>query len=256
MRSLLTAVVLALTALLSGCCPGCGGPAQLIVDVRTDLVLGEEADEIALELDGEEVSRISAVGLTALADPVRLEPVSVAPGEHRVGVRLLSMGTAVLSRAVQVRVTEVTVVPIWLVRTCANVTCPGTGATECEDGRCVEPTCIPSELGGCGEIEPCPTGECTIVPPACEEDIECPTPPDPCAVGVCSDGRCLAVGDPDACLEDQYCDPELGCSMRTVPAPVEAEPPVQFPPDAGTVPQVTCCDQICEVGGVATRCCR
>lgn len=241
--------------------------------MQTDFVLGEEADELVLVLDDAEARTVSVVGLSALALPLRLDPLTVSPGEHSVGLRLLRRGTRVISRTVVVQVRGPTsVVPIWLLRSCSNVTCPESGATECEDGRCVTPECVPLEGGGCAE-----TGTDGAIPigvgPACVADADCEALPVACAEAVCSDGRCLAVpldpGTTGACATVEYCSLATGmCETSVGPVPMlPEEPPVTYGPDVdagvggtgstGSNPStpVRCCDRICSVGGVVTRCC-
>lgn len=184
------------TAVLTGCSPR----VQVSVDVYTDLVAYEEFDVIRLAVGGTTRDVAVRPGDVFVPGALRQSGFTVAPGEVvDIDVALLTRARTTLSRRVRLRITEGGVVPVWLLRSCLSVRCPGAdpAATECDDGRCVPPECDTPECmgGGCG------TG--------------CPPPLASCAEAQCLEGRCSVVPVDGACPPTQYCAPDSGCLTRT-----------------------------------------
>jgi hypothetical protein len=201
---------LLLILIVSAC--GDDGP-ELLVDVRTDYVAGEEFVAVRTTLDsGRELSTPALFGQDFLGG------VRVADYDGVFGERVLLTTTLVTVRGEEVvaRGTRVTLsgqstgVTVLISRSCEGVLCPGPGddpAFEaCFGGRCVEPACSAENASACGD-------------PECTSDGEC-TSPVGCAIGRCVAGSCLVGGDDSACGGGEFCDPLNGCRLRGSAAPV------------------------------------
>lgn len=208
-----------------GCLSGCATSPSLVVDVYTDFEPQTEFDEVTISvgpLDGRSslLSRYAAPGSAAyIPRPERFTPDLPEAGPIEVEVRLERGGARIASRRVRLTLRESAVLSVYLLRRCAEVTCPMAGAptrTECDDGRCVEPECTDPRI--------CST-------PSCEVDADCPMPAAACATATCVDARCAFVPRSGSCDAAERCDPSIGCVPR---APRDAGVPDAGPRDAGT----------------------
>ena len=212
-------------------CAGCSeSPADLFVEVRTDVVAGIELTAIQVErfdaspepLDGASGSDRQVASVAAgddLSEGVRAAVfVGLEPGTHAIRVRLLSGADVVLERVVIVDVQTNMGITVVLSRSCGPVVCPGADdplATQCRAGACVTPTC--STVAP----EACPA-------PECGSDAECGAGPS-CTRGVCADGACLVAIDDSLCADDQTCHPVDGCvGGRGYVAEVMADGPMAY----------------------------
>ncbi|MCA9606149.1 MAG: hypothetical protein KC619_11170, partial [Myxococcales bacterium] len=186
---------------------GCEAVPNLMVELRTDFVPGEEFARVrTVALLGDRVEREQEIPVTSARDFVSgwrvAELWELPPGQRRIRVELLDRtGRQLIDRSVIVEHRESRVITIVISRSCREVSCPSpTGdasATECLAGRCVPPECI--DLDSCAEVE-------------CASASDCVFSAD-CATAVCERGVCLAA-DPGDCGPDAYCDPERGCLPR------------------------------------------
>ena len=206
---------------------GCASDARVSVDLFTDLVAGEEFDAVEIRLAGRVHSFAVVPGQSFLPDARRLGPVRAASGTAvRIEVALVLDGADVLSTSQAIVAREETVVPIYLLRSCLDITCPDASdplATECRDGACVRPDCD----GDAGVTPGCPP------PGGCAVDLDCEAPPADCARARCLEAHCVVVPSTSACVGDTYCDPDRGCVPRTMPLPAAGVP------DAGPPPECT-----------------
>ncbi|RLB55974.1 MAG: hypothetical protein DRJ42_04615 [Deltaproteobacteria bacterium] len=199
-------VVLALSSSTMGC-EASDGPA-LRVDLRTDYVPGLEFARVRTEIGGGTGASGAFADHDAAATADYLEGVRVGEfegldaGDLSLTIQLLRLdGTTLASRLAVVRFSKSAGVTVLLSRSCADVTCPGTGdpATEraCVAGSCVDPTCL------AGDEETC-------APPQCSEAADCAAGSS-CMLPVCRGGACLLATDPDSCAAGMVCHPVLGC---------------------------------------------
>lgn len=196
---------------------GCASSGEVIVDVRTDFSPGRDFDAVVVTTPG--ARTVAPAAITDWLAGVRIGPTPSPTGSQAVAVELQRAGVLVVRRTVRVAVSGTVVVPVWLVRACADVECPTPGGnpleTECSDGRCVAPECV----GGGSE---CPADVCAT-------DGDC-TPSDiACAENVCLEGHCVSQPIPGACVMGSWCDPTMGCRDD----PFDAGPPDAGPVDAG-----------------------
>ncbi len=199
---------------------GCGDEATLLlVDVRTDFVVGVEFDRVhvtAMQADG--AARI----VDTDADPaaswgrgVRVAEVEgLTKGRVELTVELRRGPLTVAERPIVVSLSGQTAITVPIARSCASVVCPSAGgdpaATACHGGLCVDPRCTEETQEYCGD-------------PACTAASDCPPPGGACAVAQCSGGVCLEESDATACGTDEYCDPDVGC--RATPTASDGGPP-------------------------------
>lgn len=191
-------LTLALFFALSACSSG----LEIAVDVRTDLVAGDDFDGVRVSLDGTQAPLHHARLGELFASPRRVAEFSgIESGRRAVLVELLRGSEIVLSRRLAVRVDESVIVLAVLTRDCRGVVCPGSGArageTECLGGRCVDPECSSLDLALCG------AGECLV-------DADC-TSATACVSPTCVEGACLELPNPAACTAGEYCQPAAGC---------------------------------------------
>jgi len=201
----LRGIVALLLALAAGCE---GGPGQVVVQVRSDLIPIREvaAIEARVERDGVELgaARIEVEADTPLAEGLRvIELPSVATGRVRAVVSAVdAAGATVVERPMSLDVTSgaVALGTALLTRDCRDVECPNDdpAATACLAGRCVEERCVEEATEGCGDVECATAADCGAVA-ACGA-YEC-TP----------SGACLAVASAGACGATEVCHPDLGC---------------------------------------------
>lgn len=191
--------------------------AEVIVEVKTDLVVGVEFIAIRTELAGRAapIDRVVYRGARGEEGLRAAEIGGVPEGDQQLDVSLLDAGMRpVLRRRVRVRVNGPTGVTVLFTRSCEGVTCPGPGddarLTECVSGTCADPSCIVEVRATC--------------PPAeCAADADC-TFAAACAEGRCVDDACLAVPRAGACASTEYCHPDLGCLALPEPVAPDAGP--------------------------------
>lgn len=201
---------------------GCGGSgAELLVDLKTDLVPGFEVDAIVVTLS-REGGRVDGQTSSAVADQdfgagVRVATFEGLPGrEHGVRVQLMLAGEPVIARDALLVVSGRTAVTLVMTRDCRGVTCDDPGASACLAGRCVDPRCVEESPGACG------APECAAAS-GCSEGAACTR-------AACVVGACLYPPASGACGPGDRCDPDVGC----VPAdegPLDAG---MGDPDAGS----------------------
>lgn len=190
--------LLATLALLTASCAG--AEHFVAIDLRTDLVVGEEIDRITLFLDGTQVAD-GALAPGDYAAGVRVAELdAVTTGAHRIRVEVSLDGAPVATQVMAVQVREPGVFTALITRDCRGVDCgAGVEAQACLRAACVAPECTPETP------EACPEAEC-----AADEDCASAVM---CVAAACRAGRCLAVDD-GSCGEGEYCDPDDGCALR------------------------------------------
>ncbi len=224
---------------------------SITVDVQTDLVPQLELGLLEVEVlegavprgTGTVRSRRTAV-MPQLAEAGEYqrgrrvaEIGALGSGEHT--VRVIARrpappgapddgGTILTERRVVVVLSASRTVRVVLDAGCVGVTCPGAGdvddATQCLNGRCVQPSCDPSLSASRRQ---CCTGG------GCPETALCDDPSDcvvaPCAEPRCIEGACIAEDRPGACAEGEYCDRSARACLP-IPGGLRADAGV---PDAG-----------------------
>lgn len=199
-RRLLTLVFALSVASVAGC--GDSGHA-VSIDVRSDYLPIDEFDAVRLTIDSQ-LQRIAANRAEDYRAGVRIYDGELTPGDHEVFVALTRAGRAIVSRRVLLRVEVDRGISVVLTRSCADVVC--NAETTCVSARCVDPACTPETPELCDD-------------PECELDVECAT--GMCGSASCVLGSCFQEDD-GLCGEGAYCDPSLGCRMRSVDAGVDA----------------------------------
>lgn len=199
-----------IVALLFVSSSACGGEegAQLLVDIRTDLLPGREFESVqTLVWSGDMMRDLGNVTLAADRNAdygagARVAELSGLPeGAIAMRVALLDgAGDVVLSRRIRLELEGRRGVTVVFTRSCVAYECPAMGddpgETECLGGRCVTPECTGSE-SACGE------GTCRA-DGDCEGSVGC-------AIALCVDGACLSVPDDTICGTETYCHPTRGC---------------------------------------------
>ena len=135
--------------LMLGLSVGCASSIELQLDVYTDFVPDVEFDGVVISVTAEGSSAASItrypVGVREVFVPLprRLGAGGVMAGPTEIEVRLERGSRSIIGRRLTLTVQGDSVVPVYLLRSCAGVVCPRPGgsrtATECDDGRCVEP---------------------------------------------------------------------------------------------------------------------
>lgn len=207
---------------------GCGGgPVDLVIDVRSDLVPDVEVDAMTVALIGDETISRDLSAADDLFAGVRAAAFrGVRRGERDVTVTLRSHGAEVARRRVLLDVRKTAGVTVVITRDCAGVVCPrpdgDPALTSCLGGRCVDPSCLDETTDACPE-------------PACRLDADCPAGA-PCASATCVAGACL-YGDRGTCGATEYCAALEGCRPRPgtpdVDGGADAGADAGEPPDAG-----------------------
>lgn len=189
---------------LVGFAAGCeGAPAELLIDLRTDIAPNIEFDEVrtTIEVSSREVTH----GVQLSADyptGVRVaEFADLPPGDTRVLVELLLRGGVVLSRPLRVQVDGVVGITVVATRDCRGVSCADPAAQACLGGSCVAEECTPETPSACPSA------------PDCESDMECEAA-SACAAVSCNAGVCFEVPDAMSCAVDEVCSVESGCIDR------------------------------------------
>lgn len=224
------------TALLLSACSD--ERASLNVEVVTGLVPGIEFRIVQTEvfrsggtpfvLEHAEARANSGAGY---ASGRRVAAFDLARGDYRVHVRLLRLdGSFLVDRTVAVTLANDAIVRVHITRDCVGVECPADGAAElstCLAGRCVDPRCSEERH------EFCPTLTFCGAPAECRATSSC-------AQRSCVDGICIPSTLPDACSNDEWCNPDVGAGcLPTVPVGRDAFP-------CGTI--CTLPDQPCRFG--------
>lgn len=180
----------------------------LIVEVKSDLVPGVEADGIRTELfdalpdpaQSAPPDRSTFVALEREAELDRglrvMQLESLEPTPRYARVRVMLGEEVVVERLARFTLDSSRVVTLVLTRDCRSVRCavPST----CQGGECVPPECTEETPEACG-------------PPACAADADCEAPTAGCAEARCVTGLCLQVGLADRCEPEEACVPEEGC---------------------------------------------
>ena len=205
---------------------GCGGGGvELDVDLKTDLVPGEEFSVVTTTiLDGSATGggRVEETRASVRGDFARGVRVAsfggLDAGRYILRMRLArDTGLLVVERTVRVQISGNYVVTVLVTRDCRGIACPPAGgdatASACVGGRCVSPDCVVEHPESCGVA-------------TCSADSDCPAMAT-CALPRCVAGACFLEPRIDRCAAGEYCSPELGCRARTVDAGPE-------PPDGGT----------------------
>ncbi len=199
---------------------GCPDSRELTVDLQTDFVAGVEFDGIEVSVDGLTPTRVPVV-LTDRPDRPRrvISRSDLADGVHAVEVSLRLGAARVATRRVQFLLRGSRIVRVVITRSCREVSCPATGATECLGGVCVAPECTTLGEDGCAAAECASHGDCAASVA--------------CAAGLCVDGACLEVPVLDACEESMVCVPERGCVGFVAPTDAGGADSGAEPIDAG-----------------------
>ncbi|MCZ7679305.1 MAG: hypothetical protein M5U28_11320 [Sandaracinaceae bacterium] len=191
---------LALSALLVGCTES----AILVVELRTDLVPERELTRVRITLDEASPRDVTARGDARYGRGERVaEYEGVALGEHTVRVSLIDdrRGAVVAERVVRVTVRSSYVLTVVVTRSCAAVTCPGSGddpsLVSCLGGRCVDPGCVDGSAELCG-------------PPECTTAADC-AGGSSCTDAQCLEGACFYESVPERCGPGLWCSPAEGC---------------------------------------------
>lgn len=199
---------LPLGALLLLCSCSTDEVFEMNVELKTDLVSGEEFDVARVFVDGEaRVTRQVQSGFgAAVIDGERVADLREEAGARRIRVELSFDGVSVLSREVLVDLDRDLPVTVVMTRDCLGIVCPD-GSLSCLAGECVEEECVTGEEPSCPEAE-------------CENASDCPGGA-ACAVPSCAFGVCFLAGDSDRCEAANYCAPDEGC--RTSSRIVESD---------------------------------
>jgi len=218
---------LALSAAMLGACEPAG--VSLTVRVVSGLRAEGDVDELEARLLEGASDCSGAEGRSARRPVTRAEQVSLAstgvgvgafdglrPGTHAVLVTARGAGgVLVASRCTVVGLVNDRVLLVGLTTDCTEVDCPGSGGspsfTECLNGRCVEPACIPDDaattasccdravLGALCDSAPTLCGPMS----ACSGTVAC------VRARECVDGVCIEPSE-DLCLEGEYCSTLTG----------------------------------------------
>lgn len=197
---------------------GCEGVTEIVVEVRSDLAVPEELDEIRVEVDGTQVGagrQQRRIPLTGTGDDGPALPVRVVLvhdggplGPLRVIARGVAGGDEVVSQSARTafRRGRTVILPMALSRSCRDRTC---GAEEtCVDGRC-EPLEPPALDAGLGDADGGP-GAGTDAGPAGAD-----AGPDPDAGPTGPDAGGCPAGCPcsQVCTGGCTCDDGCGCEL-------------------------------------------
>jgi hypothetical protein len=187
---------------------GCEGGHFLAVDLRTDFVPGEEFERVRAEA----VRTMVPIGVNeesfAYGDDLVggtrvLELDALEQGTYAVTVRLLGAD----GRLVAFRRTVVEV----------SGDVAYTSVISRDSSECTETTCSMAEtcgLADCVDERCSPETSATCPPPDCSEATDCAARA-PCSAPVCIFGRCLYGELDEACSDDEWCNPDVGCLPGT-----------------------------------------
>jgi len=176
--------------------------AELLVDLRTDLVPGVEFLAVTTTVDSER-DEATAVGDVSYVEGRRVATFSTLErGSKRLTLQLLGLGGRIVAeRAVTFEFESDVGITVVITRNCSGVSCEDPAASSCLAGRCVPAGCIDGLQPECGSA-------------ACASDSDCDAPAAACATATCGDGVCYARADDSVCAADEYCAAEIGCEMR------------------------------------------
>jgi hypothetical protein len=195
----------------------CDGGIEVVVEVRSDLLPGDEFTSIETSLDGAQLTVIAAVTSDDYITGGRVaEFTDVPPGQRVLHLVLRDAdGSLVVERDVQVDVDRSLGVTVVLARACRSLVCPDIGdvTQACHGGRCVPAECSSVNPAACGTDECATNSECSSTAP--------------CLSTVCAEGVCFEEPQDGMCAATERCLPEVGC------APVDA--PDSGPADSGTM---------------------
>lgn len=191
----------ALVLLLAACD---GGAARLVVDLRTDYVVGEEIACAELAVEGVADPLMQCFAPSAeLAEGARVAELDgLTEGPRRITLRLLApSGRVVATRVAIVTLAQSTVATLVVTRNCEGVVCDEPSAPACIDARCVPAGCIVEDVDACGD-------EATCEPRTCSASVAC-------ADAECVGGFCVPTPDSSRCMESEFCHSSLDCQPRT-----------------------------------------
>lgn len=216
-------IALALTFSFGVLVLGCPDSRELTVDLSTDFVAGVEFDGAEVSVDGLTATRVAFSSTDRADRPRRLiSRGGLAAGVHAVEVTLRLGSTRVAARRIQFLLQGSRVVHVVITRSCRDVTCPATGATECLGGVCVDPECTLLGEDGCAEA-------------GCASHTDCMASV-ACAEGRCVEGACLEVPVVEACGASMVCVPERGCVEIVAPSDAGGVDSGTGPIDTGSAP--------------------
>ncbi|MGB0679747.1 MAG: hypothetical protein ACPGUV_08815 [Polyangiales bacterium] len=199
-----------LSALIA--CSGERPPAAVVVQLQTDLVAGEEFDEVELSLWSLEAQEsptrvalpISGGSFYPAAKLAQLP--DIPPGEYRLSLLLRdnNLGRVVIERPTLLTVDGNLAVSVPVTRSCLHIHCRSDQT--CLAGQCVDLRCTLEHPERCSTVQ------------ECSSDTDC-QPAARCAVGACRQGLCWslprAAADGDSCDDVSWCHPESQCQPRS-----------------------------------------
>lgn len=220
-----------LIALVTVALVGCTAGLELSVDLRTDLVVGAEVDEVewVWERGGQELGR-AQMTLDAshdLVEGIRLADLrSLSPGAYRVRATLRRGGLDVAERSRAFQLEQDLAVLITLTRACGDDGCEAASCASsadcgpsdgCLQARCVGRSCLAvPEHGLCADGRCSPDGRCgpsagDAGPGRDAGEVDAGPRADAgpgCATLDCADPACTgrACDDADACTHGDVCD--------------------------------------------------
>lgn len=206
-------------AILLASLAACDAGHFLAVDLRTDLLVGQEFDEIEVSLDGSVRATVAPDASDSFLEGLRVTQLAGLPlGTHELVVTLRQDGARVADRTVLVQLVGSTALVVVITRDCRDAVCAI--GTACSGGRCVDPSCSALDPAACGD-------------PECALDADCDTRVG-CARASCVEGLCFEVARDEACATGELCDPDDGCVTR--PGATDAGVPSDAggPIDAGS----------------------
>lgn len=188
--------------------------AELAVDLKTDLLPGQEFAGVSVEVadhpiapgeivdDAHRMESRAAVGQDFVSGRRVAELSGLEPGTWHLRVILTSgAGRQVAVHESVLQLAGNFAVTVLITRSCVDVTCPIDGGdpslTLCLGGRCVDPRCSPETPEHCGA-------------PECADDGDCPGG-SACAEPECVARTCLLRPVDARCIAGEYCDPTAGC---------------------------------------------
>lgn len=194
----------ALVALVA--CGDDDGAPTLLVDLQTDLRPGVELAAIDLSARSGDIERRASAPAVATDDFTRGRRVAelqgLTPGPVTLSVVLRdATGLSIAQRSVELTLSGVVGTTVVITRDCYMARCPAAGdppsATACHGGRCVSPTCTPTNAGACGD-------------PECGSEDDCGPAP-ACVDPRCVAGACVMAAVDERCGPGGSCDPRRGC---------------------------------------------
>jgi len=174
----------------------------LLVDLRTDLLPGQEFELVSVSLGDAPSMAVPATTDMQFITGERVAEIAVDHGSSAtLDVSLVKDGDVVLTRSIRVDVAGQTGVTVVMTRDCRGVTCDSPAALACLGGRCVSERCTEETPAECGDVPDC------AVDADCDGSLSCVTP-------TCAAGACLRGTDAASCTSAEICDPDVGCAAR------------------------------------------